>query len=211
MSETNVAAPSLPLETKLATTTVTLKDSSGTQLTAPLYYVSAGEVNLYLPDQIALGPAVMSVYRDGFLVASGDLTVQEVAPAIFTANASGAGVAAATYVQVAGSTQTFYDGFQCTAGAGTCTPSPINVSNPNSQTYVTLYGTGLRNRGGLSGVIAAAGGHTLSVQYAGAQGVYPGLDQINVLIPPSLAGSGLVTINVSVDGQSANPVQLLFQ
>jgi uncharacterized protein (TIGR03437 family) len=211
MSEMNVAAPSLPLETELGTTTVTLKDSSGAQLSAPLYYVSAGEVNVYLPDQIALGAAVMSVYRDGFLVASGNLTLQEVAPSIFTANASGVGVAAATYVQVVGSTQTFYDAFQCTAGAGTCTPSPINVSNPNSQTYVTLYGTGLRNRSSLSGVVATAAGHTLSVKYAGDQGGYPGLDQINLLIPPSLAGSGLVTINVAVDGQSANPVQLLFQ
>ena len=211
MSETNVAATALPLETKLGTTNVTVKDASGAQLAAPLYYVSAGEVNVYLPDQTALGAAVMSVYRDGFLVASGSLTVQKVAPAIFTANASGVGVAAATYVQVVGSTQTFFDAFQCTAGAGTCTPSPINVSNPNSQTYVTLYGTGLRNRSSLSGVIATAAGHTLSVQYAGAQGVYPGLDQINVLIPRSLAGTGLVTMNVSVDGQNANPVQLLFQ
>ena len=130
MSETNVAAPSLPLETELGTTTVTLKDSTGAQLAAPLYYVSAGEVNVYLPDQIALGPAVMSVYRDGFLVASGNLTVQEVAPSLFTANASGTGVAAATYIQVAGSTQTFFDAFQCTAGAGTCLVADPNRNNP---------------------------------------------------------------------------------
>jgi uncharacterized protein (TIGR03437 family) len=34
--------------------------------------------------------------------------------------------------------------------------------------------------------------------YAGAQGQYPGLDQVNVVIPHSLAGSGLSTLVLSV-------------
>src|ERR1035438_10147577 len=38
-----------------------------------------------------------------------------------------------------------------------------------------------------------------------AQPQYPGLDQINVLLPPSLAGAGDVVIQVTVDGQAANP------
>jgi uncharacterized protein (TIGR03437 family) len=211
MSETNVSAASLPLQNQLGTTTVSITDASGAQFPVQLYYVSAGAVNCYLPDQLASGTATLSVYRDGFLVASGSLTVQPVAPSIFSANANGAGVAAATYVQVMGNTQTSFDAFQCTAGAGTCTAVPINVSTPDSQVYVTLYGTGLRNRSSLTNVIASAAGKTLSVQYAGPQGQYPGLDQINVLIPPTLAGSGLVTLSISVDGIGTNPVQLLFQ
>ena len=211
MGETPVAATGLPLQTQLGTTTVTIVDASGAQSQAPLYYVSAGEVNFYLPDQVALGPAVVSVYRDGFLVARGNLTVQPVAPAIFTANASGMGVAAATYDQVVGSTQTFFNAFQCTGGVGTCSPAPINISDPNTQTYVILYGTGIRNRGGLDAVVATAGGQKLTPEYAGAQGAFVGLDQVNLLIPKTLAGSGLVTLEISVDGQSTNPVQLLFQ
>jgi hypothetical protein len=40
---------------------------------------------------------------------------------------------------------------------------------------------------------------------AGAQPQYVGLDQIDVLLPPSLAGKGDVVIQVTVDGQAANP------
>ncbi len=211
MSETTVVAASLPLQNELGTTTASITDASGAQYPIALYYVSPGVINCYLPDQLASGSATISVYRDGFLVANGTVTIQPVAPAIFSANSDGAGVAAATYIEVTGNTQTFADAFQCTGGAGTCTPLPITVSNSNSQTFVTLYGTGLRNRSSLNSVVVTAAGHTLSVQYAGAQGQYPGLDQINVLVPASLAGAGVVTLDITVGGLSANSVQLQFQ
>jgi uncharacterized protein (TIGR03437 family) len=211
LSATQAGATTLPLPDTLGATTIKISDSSGAQYPVPMYFVSPGMVNCYLPDQLASGSANMSVYRDGFLVASGTLMIQPVAPSIFTANASGSGVPAATYVQVIGGTTTATSyAFQCTGGIGTCAAAPISLSTPNSQTYVTLYGTGLRNRSSLNGVVATAGGKTLSVQYAGAQGPDAGLDQINLLIPNSLAGSGLVTISLTVDGKTANSVQLLF-
>ena len=42
--------------------------------------------------------------------------------------------------------------------------------------------------------------------YAGEQPSYPGLDQLNLEMPPSLRGSGEVQIVLTVDGQPANPV-----
>jgi uncharacterized protein (TIGR03437 family) len=61
-------------------------------------------------------------------------------------------------------------------------------------------------------VIATAGGVGLPVSYAGAQNAaYPGLDQVNVLLPQSLAGKGDVTIQVTVDGQAANPAHVAIQ
>jgi uncharacterized protein (TIGR03437 family) len=45
----------------------------------------------------------------------------------------------------------------------------------------------------------------LPVSYAGSQPVFAGEDQIDVLLPRSLAGKGDVTIQVTVDGQAANP------
>ena len=37
---------------------------------------------------------------------------------------------------------------------------------------------------------------------------YVGLDQINLRIPRSLAGSGEAEVKVMIDGQSANPVRI---
>ncbi len=38
-----------------------------------------------------------------------------------------------------------------------------------------------------------------------------GEDQINLILPDSLAGAGEVTVNVSVKGIPANPVTVTFQ
>jgi uncharacterized protein (TIGR03437 family) len=47
--------------------------------------------------------------------------------------------------------------------------------------------------------------------YAGAQGGYAGLDQVNVQLPASLAGSGVVNVNLTVDGQTSNTLQVQIQ
>ena len=49
---------------------------------------------------------------------------------------------------------------------------------------------------------------SVSATYAGAQGVYLGEDQINIQLPASLAGAGLVNVTLNVDGQTSNPVQI---
>jgi len=46
------------------------------------------------------------------------------------------------------------------------------------------------------------------VVYAGAQGDYVGLDQLNVRIPRELAGRGEVDLVLNVGGLSANPVRI---
>jgi uncharacterized protein (TIGR03437 family) len=55
------------------------------------------------------------------------------------------------------------------------------------------------------------GGVPLNAVYAGPQAQFAGLDQINVELPRSFAGAGLVDIQVSVDGVRANTVQVAIQ
>ena len=45
-----------------------------------------------------------------------------------------------------------------------------------------------------------------TLHYAGPQSQYPGLDQYNLEVPPSLAGRGEVSVTVSVGGMRTNPV-----
>jgi uncharacterized protein (TIGR03437 family) len=51
---------------------------------------------------------------------------------------------------------------------------------------------------------------SVNVQFAGPAG-YPGEDQVNIQLPQSLAGKGSVTIQLTANGLSANPVNITIQ
>jgi uncharacterized protein (TIGR03437 family) len=60
-------------------------------------------------------------------------------------------------------------------------------------------------------VTCTVGPSVLPVSYAGAQTQYPGLDQVDALLPLSLKGSGQVNVTVTIDNQITNVVTLTFQ
>jgi len=55
------------------------------------------------------------------------------------------------------------------------------------------------------------GGQPVNVQYAGQQGGYPGLDQINAPLPIGLKGAGVVNLSVTVDGFVSNTATVNFK
>ncbi|MGH9940446.1 MAG: hypothetical protein ACREAM_29740, partial [Blastocatellia bacterium] len=57
-------------------------------------------------------------------------------------------------------------------------------------------------------VSARIGDAPCEVQFAGAQGEFAGLDQINLLLPRSLAGRGEADLVLTVDGKQANMVRV---
>jgi uncharacterized protein (TIGR03437 family) len=80
----------------------------------------------------------------------------------------------------------------------------IEVSD-DRPVYVSLYGTGLR---GGSTFAVTIGGTPVPVTYAGAQGQFAGLDQVNIRLPGTLRGKGEVDLIVRVDGAAANTVRI---
>jgi uncharacterized protein (TIGR03437 family) len=74
--------------------------------------------------------------------------------------------------------------------------------------YVSLYGTGIR--GAASSTVCTVGNVTVPVTFAGPQSLYPGLDQVNISIPPALRGSGEVNVVVTAGGVASNAVKLEF-
>jgi uncharacterized protein (TIGR03437 family) len=74
--------------------------------------------------------------------------------------------------------------------------------------YLSFYGTGLRGRSALSNVTVTIGTVTVSPIYAGPQPQFPGLDQVNVPLPLSLRGAGIVNVTVTVDGVTSNAVKI---
>ena len=88
---------------------------------------------------------------------------------------------------------------------------PVDLGPATDQVYLLIYGTGIRGRSHLSAVSVAIGGASAKVSYAGPQGFFVGLDQVNVLVPRSLQGRGEVNIALTADGKSANVVKVTIK
>src|SRR4029434_9943999 len=89
------SATALPLPTTLGNVQVRVRDAAGTERNAPLFFVSPTQINFQIPSGTSTGSATISVLLNGNTVGQGTLTIETVAPALFTANASGQGVPAA--------------------------------------------------------------------------------------------------------------------
>jgi uncharacterized protein (TIGR03437 family) len=207
LSDSTAATPSTNLPTTLAGVSVTVQDNAGTSATAPLFFVSAGQINFLVPPNLANGPATVTVVKNSSPVATSAIQLAAVAPALFTANSNGKGVAAA-YFSTAANPTIF--AFTCGSTAGSCVSAPFDIGTTGGAVLV-LYGTGIRNNSGLSTVKVTIGGIAATPVYAGPQNQFPGLDQINVPVPASLAGKGEVDVVLAVNGTVANTVRVAFK
>ncbi len=207
LTASSLSPDALPLPTTLGGVSVRVKDSAGLERLAPLFYVSPGQVNYLVPAGTAPGAVTVTIGT-----ASGSAQVNSIAPGLFTANANGKGAPAATAARYsADGSATPVAVFQCAGGGGTCSTSPISLGGPTDQVYLTLYGTGIRGLSSPAGVRCQIGGVDAPVVFAGAQGGFVGLDQVNVILPQSLAGKGEVDLALTVDGVAANAVRVNLQ
>jgi hypothetical protein len=212
----NVAANSLfsifgsGLATASGGTAVTVTDAAGLQQNVSTSYASPTQINALLPATVAVGPGTYTATPTGGTPVTGTFWATSIAPAIFTANSNGAGVPAAEVLYAAANgTTTTDNAFTCTANGG-CVPKPITVK-AGTTTYLILYGTGLRNVTSMANSTVVMGPRTVQPSFVGAQGAYPGLDQINVIIPIPLAGSGAINLVVTADGVPSNNVTIQIQ
>ena len=186
--------------------TVSVKDSAGIERPALVLSSAGTQVSFAVPDGTASGAATVTVSG-----VSGSTMIQPLTPAIFAANANSAGVAAAIAVLVkSDGTQIVEPVFNCPR-AGACTTTPLEMGAASDQLILSLYGTGIRNRAALSDVSVFIGDDKSAVLYAGPQGDFPGLDQINVRVPRTRIGGGAVSVILSVAGKSANVTMANFK
>lgn len=202
-------AGSLPLPTSLAGVSVKIKDATGAELLAPLYFVSPTQINYLIPTNAAAGIATVTVTNGNDAVAAGLVQLAPVAPALFTANASGRGVATGLALRVkADGTQSYEPIAAFDPAQSQVVALPIDLGPDSDQVFLILFGTGLRYRSALSSVSARIGGTAVPVLFAGAQGNLVGLDQVNLSLPRSLAGRGELDVVLTVEGKMANVVKV---
>lgn len=118
-------------------------------------------------------------------------------PGVFTARSSGDGPPAAVVTN---------DGRSFLAVSANGQPVPVSASTAGHPNYLILFGTGLHGN-----IQVRMGGQLCEVIWAGRQPYLAGVDQVNVRIPDSLAGRGIVTLSLSANGLPANDTTLQIQ
>jgi uncharacterized protein (TIGR03437 family) len=208
LATTTAVADASNLPASLGGVSITVTDHTGASSPGLLYFVSPTQINYVLPGDVAEGDATVHILRGGAEVAHGAAQIVRGAPSLFAANGDGFDAAAGVFLRnAANGTSSSQLSAQFSAGLGRQSAVPITV-NVTDQLFLSLFGTGIRDHDQVSVTI---GGTPVEVTYAGAQGTYPGFDQVNVRIPASLAGRGELNIVLIADGRMANIVRVAFQ
>ncbi len=204
LASTIAAAPAGPPPTHLGGIQLHVRGSDSTDQLASLLYVSPTQINYVLPPGVVEPFAAVSIEHDGvpFVGEANAFPITPLAPGLFTLNSLG--LAAATAVRVnSDGTQTVVPAVSCTQSG--CVPIPIDLST--GSVYLSLYGTGfsLNLDGGPltlseNPIACMVNATPVAVTYVGAQPEFPGLDQINLQLPPSLAGSAQAQIECTFAG-----------
>ena len=195
-----VIANSRPLPTTLGGVKVSVNGAD-----AGLFFAGPGQINLLVPGNVADGSAVFTITDSTGASRTGTVSINRTSPGLFTVNSSGTGVAAGL---------TTSDGmtFQPLVNPD-LSERPVDPGTKASPTYMALFGTGISNalagnpndtNGVAESVTATIQGVPATVIYAGQAPGLDGVDQVNLVLPPELAGFGRVRLRLVVNGQPSN-------
>lgn len=199
----------VPLPTTLVNTSVTVRDSSGIERLAPLFFVAPTQVNFQIPPGTANGAATVTITGGDGSVSTGVVQVATVAPGLFSANSDGQGVAAAVVFRVRGNGEQVYEPVsRFDSVSGRSVAVPIDLGPESDQVFLIAYGTGERFRTSLGNASATVGGANAELLYLGSQNDFVGLDQANIRLSRSLIGKGEVEVKLTVDGKLSNTVRI---
>ncbi len=171
---------------------------------APLFFVSANQINFQIPrttaattltPQASSATALIEVFNEGKRIRAGAVQIAPTAPAVFTVDASGNGPAVAV---------------DAIRGGG----APFNPKQPNGlPTILALFATGLgadaTDGGGdvSSNVQALINGVPTIVGYAGRAPGFTGLNQINIHLPENIS-SGIHSLVITRNGIPSRQVTI---
>ncbi|NOT63271.1 MAG: hypothetical protein HOP19_23940, partial [Acidobacteria bacterium] len=199
--DTDPNTPGVQLPTTLAGVRVEIGG-----IAAGLFGVSPGQINLHVPPSASTGAQTVVVRNGSTTVGSGTVQIANVAPGIFSFNATGQGVAAGIAVRIRNNAALFEEIAQFSGGK--FITKAIDLGPASDQVYLSLFGTGFR-RAAANTAKVVLGGVEYVPQYAGSQNEFVGLDQLNLLVPRSLLGTGRVNVTLNATGfTSANTVEV---
>jgi len=211
------AATGGELPTELLGVRVEITDGAKITRRAPLFFVSPTRIDFLVPLATSAGRARLRIFNDEKFVGDQQVLVNSAEAGIFTANGTGEGATAGTVLRVKANGEHVYEALSTfDAAQNKFVPVPIDLGDANEQVYLILYGTGMRQlidqpfRPSFFFGGATIGGEKAGLNYFGPQGS-PGLEQINVAVPRSLAGKGEVDLQITVSGRTTNIVKAAFK
>jgi uncharacterized protein (TIGR03437 family) len=209
LATTQAAAVSRPLPTTLGGTTVTVKDSKGVERAAPLFFVSNTQVNYQVPEGTATGWAYITTKSGTGTLSYATANIVSTAFSLFTADATGTGVPAAYIQRVrANGSQSIEPVAQFDAATGKWNPLPIDLGPESDAVYLVLFGTGIRGNDATQAPVvgyfkvSAINFVPMVAEYAGKQGDFIGVDQVNIRLPRSLLGRGEISLYLTGSGNA---------
>ncbi len=164
-------------------------------ISAPLFYVSPGQINVQVPYETGAGPAVLAVNNNG-QIASIPFTVAPVAPGLYASaisNNTGLPVNSAKQGQLL---------LLFMTGEGDVTPSLASGATPSATITDPTRLPHARQA-----VAVTVGGVTAPVLFAGIPSGVAGLTQINFNVPVD-APTGAQPVIVTVGGIASLPITL---
>jgi uncharacterized protein (TIGR03437 family) len=192
--------------TTLAGVTVTVDGQP-----AELYYVSPKQINFLVPGVTDFGSVTVVIANSATGgTQTSSLNLQNSAVGVFTSNATGAGPGAILN------------------GVTNVGPPFLVVTPQNGgsdlRTRLAIYCTGLRYAGNptedpsvtnvaanvtAQGKDPAGNQYNFTVEYAGGSDpAFPGLDQVNIVLPAQLDGAGAVSLTIDAENTTSNVVTL---
>lgn len=208
-------APSYP--TALAGTSVTFTpNGGGTAVNARMVYTVATQVAGILPSSITPGTYAVSVTYQTQSSPPQNVTVVARSLGIATSNSGGTGAAQATI----GNVNNGISLVRMTGGSVAYGGYNWSLSPAHPGDTVVLWGTGggadpANDTGSSSGDQTAAGNFTVTVDgtsivplYSGTSSGYPGLWQVNFVLPSTMAPDCFATLTVTGGGQASNLVTI---
>ncbi|HWQ34115.1 MAG TPA: Ig-like domain-containing protein [Blastocatellia bacterium] len=199
------ATAGLQLPTTLGGTTVRINGQA-----AGLFFVSPNQVNYVIPSGTNSGSATVQITSGDGTVSTGTVQIAQVAPGIFSGNADGEGVPAAYLVRVKADNSVSSESVSQLVN-GRLVTRAIDLGPEGERVFLVLFASGLSHASDPNSdnnfsetVRVVMGGTEVTPSFAGRQGYFVGLDQINVEIPRSLTGRGKVSLSVAATGYSAS-------
>ncbi len=196
---TPVTAATLPLQTSLSGSSVTITPTAGAAVQAWVDFTSSGQINAILPSNTPVGPANVTVTYNGATSPPIKINVVASSFGIFTQ---------------------FYGGGPAATVNATSGPPYFNLADnsANPGDVIELYGTGLgpvsspdNNAPGAAvppnaSVQVLLGNQLITPAYAGRSPSLVGVDQINFTVPSdgSIPASCFVPIAIIVNGVASN-------
>jgi uncharacterized protein (TIGR03437 family) len=152
---------------------------------ARIFYASPDEVVFMVPSGLSTGPAEFVVTNSDGFSSKAEASISQAAPGVFTVSADGRGEAVIL-------------------DSNTLVPGLFDPSN--GKLRLSIFATGVSRAKNVSVTIR---GRSTLVETVAASGL-AGLDEIHVLVPAELSGTGRSTLIVTADGVQSNPASVVI-